>query len=61
MLIEPSAACCLVTLSACCAPGGPTGITMMPFGFICCKSGGGIWSMAQVTMTLSKGASCSQP
>src|SRR4030081_782867 len=31
--MAPSAACCLATLSPCWPPGGPTGITMMPFGF----------------------------
>ena len=29
---------------------------MIPLGFNCCSSGGGIWSMPQVTMILSKGA-----
>jgi hypothetical protein len=42
-----------------CAPGGPTGITMMPFGRNCASSGGGMWSMPQVTMILSNGAASS--
>ena len=55
-VMEPSAACVLTTLSTRWAPGGPTGMTMMPPGFSCCSSGGGMWSMPQVTMILSKGA-----
>src|SRR5512145_2926807 len=39
-----------------CAPGGPTGMTMMPPVLSCCSSGGGMWSMPQVTMILSNGA-----
>ena len=51
----------LRTLTTCCAPGGPIGITMRPSGFSCCRSGGGTWSMPQVTMILSNGAISSQP
>ena len=36
-------------------------MTMVPVGFNCCKSGGGMWSMPQVTMILSNGAASSQP
>src|SRR5579862_8248967 len=52
-VIEPSGACDLTTLSTRCAPGGPTGMTMMPSGLSCWSSGGGTWSMPQVTMILS--------
>src|SRR5579863_2757164 len=52
-VIEPSTACALTTLSTRCAPGGPTGMTMIPLGLSCCSSGGGTWSMPQVTMILS--------
>ena len=44
----PSAPTFLTTFKICCAPGGPTGMTMVPVGFNCCKSGGGMWSMPQV-------------
>jgi hypothetical protein len=51
----------LTTFSTRWAPGGPTGITITPFGFNCCSSGGGTWSMPQVTMILSNGPFSSQP
>src|SRR5271166_1837772 len=57
----PSADRRFIALITCCAPGGPTGITMIPSGVSCCNSGGGMWSMPQVTMILSKGANSSQP
>jgi hypothetical protein len=34
---------------------------MIPPGFNCCSSGGGMWSIPQVTMILSNGAASSQP
>jgi hypothetical protein len=34
---------------------------MMPFGRNWLNSGGGMWSMPQVTMILSKGPASSQP
>lgn len=61
MLKVPSASCSLITLSTCWAPGGPTGMTMTPFGLSCCNSDGGMWSMPQVTMILSNGPTLSQP
>ena len=42
-------------------PGRATGITMMPLGSSCCNSGGGMWSMPQVTMILSNGAAVRVP
>jgi hypothetical protein len=38
--MAPSAACCFNTSRMWCAPGGPTGITIMPFGRNCASSGG---------------------
>src|ERR1700761_8764548 len=52
-VIEPSSALVLTTLRTRWAPGGPTGITMMPPTLSCCSNGGGTWSMPQVTMILS--------
>ena len=56
-----SGASSFTTLSTRCAPGGPTGMTIMPPELSCCSSGGGTWSMPQVTMILSKGPASSQP
>src|ERR1700682_5361764 len=41
----PSKPFCFTTFRTCWAPGGPTGITMMPSGLSCCRSGGGTWAM----------------
>jgi hypothetical protein len=36
-------------------------MTITPPTLSCCNSGGGMWSMPQVTMILSKGPASAQP
>src|SRR5262249_578622 len=49
------------TRSNCCASGNPAGITILPPGLSCSRSGGGMSSGAAVTIPLSNGECSTQP